>query len=244
MTILTMHPPLQLQLLRQDSESSFSRYEPTKSKLDADYLEEEEQQFVEVSLVHNDDDDNTSTTTTSICITSSKKVRFKNTATVHDYLHVGDITKKEKAAAWITSVAPTKAEMLRTKILVVEGRFRGDNLELTQRGLELRQRNLMVVCRAAVVQAQGESPYFGTTRSPEERAQLIASRYLVLSNNAAEIAATRGKKDEEEVTNMYLPERLAREAMEGFGFYDDDNDQSDSSDDEIFQNDEWQSNSK
>lgn len=253
MTILTMRPPLQIELLRQDSdeESTFSRCEPTKDKADAYPEEEEEEQYVEVSLVSDDDN-----SVTNISITSSdsssfkaeKKVRFKNTTTVQDYLHFRDITKEEKADAWINYalLLSIKKEMLTTRTLMVEGKFHGDNLELTKRGLELRDRKLMMSCRFVVLQEQSrrqQGSFFMNTTSPHDDAIMIASRYGLMNSKAAAAATVRGRKDFEEVTNMYMPERIAREQREGFGFYDvapsnEDDDKSDSSGDERFQKDE------
>lgn len=238
MTAIAMHLP-QMELHREES---FSTQDDDDKAVAL--LQLQQQQFLELERNESSPEleEVSLDSSSSSSMEAYKTVRFSLApTTIHEYIHRSDITAEEKAAAFLTmqDLMHTKQEMLYTRELVDQCIYEGDNLEFTKRGLELRMRKLVRSSRSAVMHEQHRQS-FSATGSMNQI--LIASRYALTNHKAAVVAAARGKKDHEEVTNMYLPERLAKEDEEGFGYYgslnDQDDEDSESSDESCSQDDE------
>jgi hypothetical protein len=230
MTVIAIHAPL-IELRRDESVSLREAAEQKAAALQQQqHQQQQQQQHLEYEEMCNSPDPD---------MNSYKSVRFSiQPTTVIEYLSRKDMTPQEKTDTWMTArdLEPIRQEMQFTRSLVNTCFFDGDNLELTKRGLELRQRRLVRTCRSVVIQEQ-----YRQTMNGSENQVLIASSYAFATNGKpAAIAHMRGTMDEEEVTNMYLPERLAKEEAEGFGYYGSMNpdEADDTDDDESFSSDD------
>jgi hypothetical protein len=228
MTVIAIHaPPIEL---RRDE--SFSLREAAEQKA----LQQQQQQLQQQCLEYEEEE--ISPELDDEDMYAYKSVRFSiQPTTIHEYLSRKDMTPQEKADTWMTSrqLEPIREEMLFTRALMDTYIFQGDNLELTQRGLETRQRKLIRTCRSIVMQEQYRQTMKESTLNSEV---LIASRYALANQKAAAVAQMRGAVDSQELTDMHLPERLAKEEAEGFGHYGSMNDDAeDFDDDESFSSD-------
>jgi len=242
MTILAVHPP-HIELRREEF---FSRCEIAAHQ----QLQHEQQlEFEDIAL---NSPVSSSSSSSSCCSDDNdndcKTVRFSLAPkTVHEYLSRQDITDDEKANAFMTysDLVSIRHDMQRTRHLIDTNDATDDddddasidNLEYTSRGVEIRQRKLVRTCRAVVLQEQHRHNSYYSPSNETTTQLLIATRYSLCNQSAAVAARDRGQRDYEEVTNMYLPARLEKEARQGYGYYNDDTDEDDT-DNSVSSNDD------
>jgi len=204
MTVLAIHPPC-IELRRDESYSTVD---------DVKNVPQEDDSFVELELEEvelKEEDENDSSNL------AYKSVRFSIQPTlVHDYIHRKDLTPEERMNSWMTpaDMNRVRTEIKLTRELLTGGSFVGDNLEFSKRGLETRRRSLVRSTREVVLQEQDRQGMQGI-----ENDMLIFSKYSLANHKAVIVAAQRGKSDFEELIQMYLPDRLAKEEREGYGYY-------------------------
>lgn len=162
-----------------------------------------------------------SSSSSSLISSCKKSVRFNDSnsiQTVHETLSHKDYTPAEKAATWWAAhdMALIKQELIRLLGLMEHKIFKGDNLDVSCRGLEVRQVKLIRNCREAVMKEQQKHQM---TPGTDAAVRSIASRYALYNRKAAIVARQRGKADYKELTYMYSPRQLEKERVEGLGYY-------------------------